>query len=224
MTSMNKILTSLFCLLIAHTSFAQNSYTQALNEFASLQFPFKPDSNKVDASKTTFKAITDSAVYLVVVDDMHNDKKFLVTPNDIERVYEGVIANMVDVLHGEVMTKESFVTQQGLKGVAIALKSKGQPNTDMYIMFKRILFVNDRLYTCNYWTLPQYKELTEHSRNQFFNSLSFKGDAQSLQQYSKDYGSKQAYNMGYGAGGLLIAFIVLAVIGGVFYFIVRAFY
>lgn len=220
---MNKILIFLCCLLVTQTVFGQNSYTQVLNEFASLQFPFKPDSNKIDASKTIFKAITDSAVYLVVVEDVHNDKTFFVKPESIERVYDAISAGISKALSGEIIKKEPFVTQQGLKGITIECRSKGQPNTDMYIMFKRILIVNDRLYTYDYWTLPQYKELTEQSRHQFFNSLSFKGNAQSLQQYSKDYGSKQAYNMGYAAGGLLIPLLVLVIIGGVFYFILKRF-
>jgi hypothetical protein len=208
-----------FCILVFFTDtlFCQESYKQILNASSTMVFPTKPDSN-VANGYTIFNLPMDSAQYLVVMMDTKNDPTMYVQPNDLDLVYERVIKGSMDAVEGQIIQKIHFTTQQGLKGVEVEYTSKKAMDIS-YIMFKRVLFVNDVLYNYDYWTLPHYKDLTIQSRELFFNSLQF--NAQSLNQYSANYSEKKAYNRGYGFAGLLIPLLAL---GLIIYFVTKKFF
>ena len=193
---------------------AQNIYKQKLSNLATIDFPGKPDFHDTLHQKF-FSYRGDSGVYSVTVLDISFDPTFKVKRGKVSEVYDGVIAGTLKATEGTLIDKKK-IKLDSLDGLEIEYESTANPNVPDR-RFKRVVFFNDRLYNCDFWTSSSLATQTFLSREKFFNSFTVTADKKSLRQ-DTDTAYQTGYEIGYYVIGPLF---IIGIIALIVYFIVR---
>ena len=194
----------------------QTIYHQKLSDFATIDFPAKPDFHDTIHQKI-FNYNGDSATYIVMVVDVSFDPTFKVKPGKVNEVYEGFIAGTLKATKGKLINKKG-IKIDALDGVEIEYVSNANPNL-LDRRFKRIVFFNGKIFNYDFWTLSSLKVQTYNSREKFFDSFKITADKKNLRQ---DTGTDAAYQMGYKIGYYIIGpLFIIGVIALIVYFFIR---
>lgn len=193
---------SIFC-------FAQNPYKQNLLDLATIDFPAKPVSTEA-AGQEVLHYADSAAHYLIVIQDLSNKRGFEINDGSLNEFYKGTIIGTLKTAGGKLISKKDFEIQ-GMKGLDIVYTATSNPKLPD-LRFKRIILLNNRLFSIDFWTYSAKEKETQTVREKFFSSFLITADKANLTQNNKASGSNMAYNAGYTTGKLIGTFAVLGVI------------
>ena len=193
---------SIFC-------FGQTPFKQNLLDLATIVFPAKPVSTEA-AGQEVLHYADSSAHYLIVIQDLSNRKGFEVNEGSLHEFYEGTVIGTLKTAGGKLISKKEFAIE-GLKGLDIVYTATSNPKLPD-LRFKRIILLNNRLFSIDFWTSSAKEKETQAAREKFFNSLVITADKANLTQTNEVNGNSIPYSAGYTTGKLLGTFAVLGAI------------
>ncbi|MCW3117384.1 MAG: hypothetical protein JWM28_1466 [Chitinophagaceae bacterium] len=211
---MKKILSTILLLFSILQLFGQTGYKQKIRELISITFPQKPEILDT-LGQSSYQFMDSSAVYSVIAQKI-DQEKMAVETDQISEIYDNLIKGMLNASQGKLISKKQFEID-GLKGSDIESVSKANPNLPD-LRFRRILLVNNTIFTINFWTLSENRQTTETARTKFFNSLTIIADKTTLSQGTEKSG---LFTFGYITGIFFSWVFIAGVIAGIILLIRR---
>ena len=164
----NALATILSFFLFLNLVIAQNWNTIQLIDFASIDFPDRPEKNAL-SNQTVFMVTDSIGIYMVMVRPLKDEQKTLAA-TDLEKYYETFIEASLALSKGKLVSKKT-VDVKGLKGMEykVNVTNKDQVTN---VRFAKILAINDYLICVNFWTDERVEKKAEELKNYFFISFS----------------------------------------------------
>lgn len=206
--------------IITTCCFAQESYKQKILNLATIDFPAKPTLTKALGQEVLH--YTDStAHYLIVTQDLSNKRGFEINEGSLNEFYEGTVIGTLKTAGGKLISKKKFEIK-GMKGLDIVYTATSNPKLPD-LRYKRILLLNNRLFSIDFWTFSSKEKSTQAARERFFNSLVITADKDRLTQNNETGGHGMAYNIGYTTGKMIGTLSALGVIVVVIFLLMKFF-
>lgn len=200
----------IFILLTTHSLTAQDWDSTQLNNFASITFPFKP--NRMDTLGQTFFSGQDAfGLYVVSVHDVSGNPNMQVRPSKLPDIYQKHLAGALEEAKGKLISQKDFIVN-GLKGLDVMYQ--GPAGTTLpEIRYKRVLFVNNVLFSYEVWTTKELQEFVLPSRDKFFNSFSINlADPRQFTHSDADHNYQVGYAIGRVVGFLVVAGLLVGLV------------
>ena len=158
-----------------HTSYKQN-----LVDFATIEFPQKPQIKTSTKGVTQIGFTDNTNFYIVDIEDLSN-YGLDIRPDELDDLYKGIIIGFFENPDSQPLLQKKF-DLQGLRGLEIIYSSKynGAPN----LRYKRLLFFNGKIFSYEFWTTISNDEKSQPARDKFFNSFTVTLDKLVLKQYT----------------------------------------
>lgn len=195
------------------TASGQDGYKQNLLNLVTVNFPSKPEASELSGKKVFYLNNPDVS-YVVVVQDLSQERNFSLNPNELDEFYEGNIKGALKTSKGELISKKIFEAG-GFKGIDFVYKTPSNPKIPE-LSFNRILFLNDVVFSISALTHSENEIKTRAERDKFLNSLEITADKNTLKQGNAGGVSgdnSTAFRIGYVIGQTLVyALLIFAVI------------
>lgn len=188
-------------------AFAQTPSKQNLANIASITFPSSPQVS--DTLGFQVLKYSDSiAHYLVIAQDLSKEAGFKLKKEELNEFYDGNIEGVLKAAGGKLISKKPFQIN-GLKGLDVEYSAS---NPDLpNLRFKRILFINNIIFSLDFWVSSENEVKSREAKDRFFNSLVITADKANLKQ-NTDIDTVTAVEAGYVAGQIIFYISLFAII------------
>lgn len=187
---------------------AQGIYKQSLAGLATINFPAKPIAT--DTLGYEVFHYTDSiARYIVVAQDLSREPGFKLKAGELTEFYKGHIEGVLKTANGVLVSEKPFEID-GLKGIDLVYTSTNPNLPDL--RFKRLIYLNLRVLSIDFWIKSENEQQTKVERDRFFNSFVITADQVNTLQETLPTSNDQAFNVGYVIGVVSVLAIVIGLI------------
>lgn len=201
----------LVILITTNLSFSQEWTKVDLSDFASVELPFLPEISYADGA-TSYVSGDDLGLYLVSIKNLGNNR---LEESDLPEFYKGVVKGTLEASNGELLAKNEF-RLNGISGMEILYLTDA--NSELpELKQKRIVVKNSNLITYEFWTFRENEQLALDSKNRFFNSFTIL--EREIDPEKNAY--NKAYDFGYIAGKIIFYLIIISVIVGLVFLVIR---
>jgi len=178
----SQILTTLI-MLANIFSFGQSWYKENLVNYATIEFPNKPQLNETAKGLTQIGYQKNDNYFLVDIEDLSNYGNLEVKITELDNLYKGILIGFFENKEYNLLSQTKFIVQN-LTGIEVeySSNSKNLPKT----RFKRLLFFNGKIFSIEFWTTDLNKEKSKKDKERYFNSLKVTLDKSELKQYTSN--------------------------------------
>ncbi len=158
----------------------QDRHKENLVNYATIDFPKKPQINKSSKGLTQIGYNGGAIFFVVDIEDLAN-YGLDVTPNELDNLYNGIMIGFFENPQRKALVKKEF-TISGLKGLEIVYSTPA--NDKPNLRYKRLLFFNGKIFSYEFWTTYEDDEKTKIERERYFDSFTITLDKSILKQYT----------------------------------------
>jgi hypothetical protein len=163
-------------------SSSQRWYKENLANYATIDFPRKPQLNKSAKGLTQIGYNGGTVFFVVDIEDLSN-YGLDVKPNELNDLYNGIIIGFFQDSGKKALVKKEF-SVSGLTGIEIIYSTA--PTDAPNLRYKRLLFFNGKIFSYEFWTTYADEEKTKGEREKYFNSFAITLDKSILKQYTTE--------------------------------------
>jgi len=204
-------------LFITNIVFGQDWITTEVTSFATIDFPAKSEVIE-NNGETIFNATDENAYYVVSIRKLTDQQHLQIGKDQISNLYEGMLRGVVNAANAELISKKN-VDVQGILGVEIEYSAPPHPELPSQ-RFKRIVYINQHIFSIDFWPFAAQQELSNAYKTQFFESFSFRLDQNIKNEVETtekidDSANSSAEDFGYLIGQILFFLVFLGLLIGI---------
>jgi hypothetical protein len=155
-------------------------YKENLVNYATLDFPKKPQLINSSRGLTQFGYNEGVNFYIAEIEDISN-YGVDIKPNELNDLYSGIITGFFENPENKALVKKEF-NVSGLIGIEIIYSAKA--NNVPNLRYKRLLFFNGKIFSYEFWTTFSDEEKSKEDREKYFNSFTITLDKSILKQFT----------------------------------------
>ncbi|OOQ61889.1 hypothetical protein [Mucilaginibacter pedocola] len=213
---MKKVLLALSFLIVTVQSFAQLSYQQQLSRLAQIQFPDTPSYSTPAQGMSAYTLTHGGIAYVAAISPANSGLKNAISGNSLEALYDDFIEGNLNSTSGKLIYKKEVPIEK-LKGLQFSYKGVTPASKEDFYGYQQVVFLNDTLFT---YAVVSPKELKPDDKNirEFFTSFKLNAKADEI---SQDADEQVAFKTGQIIGKFTGVAIVIIVLGGIVFLIVK---